>query len=375
LGGQGPCGRRCACIEQHMNQQGLESLRRAPILPLPPTYSTLQVAASTYQSLPYAVGSGPEPPQFAAALKHLESVPAPDQELLLLFACLLRTVAAASGGPGSEAHVVTLGRWVVRLLLGAQLASHPVAQEAVLSYIWYYVRNDVAYGSLILAKNERIERRRHRGMSCESDGLCVANPALLVCHHVILCTSACSQKCLVRPACYERPDWQVITFPGQSCSLRCSFGNPLTALLLVLCQPSSSHTDPGAPPTSDEDLLSRTQAKARAAAALAATAGSLPTMPAREGTTTLPASTVGTSQQPHTATTPPPLSYPMRAEALQSVITPDYQGTPYAMGEVMAAPSRALAAPSEPSPSQLPPPQAPPPPGFIATKSVMMDGR
>jgi hypothetical protein len=95
-------------------------------------------------------------------------VPAPDQELLLLFACLLRTVAAASGGPGSEAHVVTLGRWVVRLLLGSQLASHPAAQEAVLSYLWYYVRNDVAYGSLILSKNERIERRRHRGMSSKS---------------------------------------------------------------------------------------------------------------------------------------------------------------------------------------------------------------
>jgi hypothetical protein len=97
-------------------------------------------------------------------------------------------------------------------------------------------------------------------------------------------------------------------------------------------------------------------------------------MPARDPAS-LQASIAAASQQPQTPVTAPAAAYPMRAEAVSSIMMPGDPGTPYARGEVMVPASRAMAAGSQPPPGQLPPPQAPPPPGFIATKSVMMDGR
>lgn len=47
------------------------------------------------------MGPEPEPDQFSAALKLLTQLPAPDQELLLLFSALLRHTARASR-PGCE---------------------------------------------------------------------------------------------------------------------------------------------------------------------------------------------------------------------------------------------------------------------------------
>lgn len=128
--------------------------------------ATLSHAVDIYDSLPYDIQPGPEPAQFQQALKLLEPIPAADQELLLLFSSLLRHVALASG-PGCEEHVVVIARWVVGLLLGRQLAGHPDAMEVLLCVLWYFLRNDVGYGSLILAKRRRIERRAHNGMSSE----------------------------------------------------------------------------------------------------------------------------------------------------------------------------------------------------------------
>eukprot|EP00798_Chlamydomonas_sp_ICE-L_P032238 gene32238-16803_t len=123
----------------------------------------LVVIADNYGQLQYEVEPGPEAPQFYAAVQMLEKIPLADQELLLLMSATLRHVARASWtSAGFEEDLVDVGRWMVRLMAGVEVASHHDSEEAIMCFLWYLLKNDVAYASFILIKQRRTDRRAGR---------------------------------------------------------------------------------------------------------------------------------------------------------------------------------------------------------------------
>eukprot|EP00195_Chlamydomonas_chlamydogama_P007117 CAMPEP_0202895358 /NCGR_PEP_ID=MMETSP1392-20130828/4583_1 /ASSEMBLY_ACC=CAM_ASM_000868 /TAXON_ID=225041 /ORGANISM="Chlamydomonas chlamydogama, Strain SAG 11-48b" /LENGTH=882 /DNA_ID=CAMNT_0049580345 /DNA_START=176 /DNA_END=2821 /DNA_ORIENTATION=- len=119
------------------------------------TPTGLQWIDKVYTQLPFEVTPGGELAAMQQCADLLRALPPQDQELLLLFAALMRHCVRASG-PGCEAAIVEIGRWAVSLLLG-KLAQKPAAIEAVLSMLWWLVRFQPAYGAAILM------RRTNRG--------------------------------------------------------------------------------------------------------------------------------------------------------------------------------------------------------------------
>lgn len=104
----------------------------------------------------------------------LSPLPPRDSELFLILSALLRTTASASA-PGCESDMVGCSTWAATLLLGPQLSKNPAAVEAVLSYLWYLIRNDIAYATLILIKKQRAQGAR-RGRAADGGGATAAAP-------------------------------------------------------------------------------------------------------------------------------------------------------------------------------------------------------